>query len=377
MLLALNYAAMTALAIAINLIPVFLTTLSAAFGGLGSEQLGRIGAMSFAGLVAGIAASGPLADRIGAKPFVLAGNTLIALGLLVFGTAHTYFALLLAAFLMGLGAGVLDMVLSPIVCALRPENRAAAMNWLHAFYCFGAVITVLSGAAALRFGMNWRTVPLLFIVMPALVSVGFLLAGHVPLQAGGGKPAPVRSLLQQPHFVIALAAIFLGGATELGLAQWLPAYTELALGYSQWTGAVALIAFSLAMGLGRLAAGALSHRFRPLTLLIASCQACAVLFVIGSYAPWPPVALGACIAAGLAGSCLWPSMLATSADRFPRGGATMFALLAALGNAGGVFMPWAIGVAADRWTLRAGLAMSALCPLLMALLLSRMSHAQK
>ena len=86
------------------------------------------------------------------------------------------------------------------------------------------------------------------------------------------------------------------------------------------------------------------------------------------------VALGACVAAGLAGSSLWPSMLGASADRFPQGGATMFALLAALGNAGGVFMPWAIGVAADRWTLRAGLAMSAVCPLLMALLLSRLSH---
>ncbi|MEO7649551.1 MAG: MFS transporter, partial [Bryobacteraceae bacterium] len=109
----------------------------------------------------------------------------------------------------------------------------------------------------------------------------------------------------------------------------------------------------------------------------ASCQACAVLFVIGSYAPWPAVALGACVAAGLAGSCLWPSMLAASADRFPQGGATMFALLSALGNAGGIFVPWAIGLAADRWTLRAGLALSAVCPLLMTLALRRMGHVQE
>ena len=70
-------------------------------------------------------------------------------------------------------------------------------------------------------------------------------------------------------------------------------------------------------------------------------------------------------------------MLAASADRFPQGGATMFALLAALGNAGGIFMPWAIGLAADRWTLKAGLAMSAACPLLMAMLLARLGIEQE
>jgi len=38
---------------------------------------------------------------------------------------------------------------------------------------------------------------------------------------------------------------------------------------------------------------------------------------------------------GLAGSCLWPTTLGVASDRFPRGGATMFGLLAAFGNPGG------------------------------------------
>ena len=41
--------------------------------------------------------------------------------------------LLAAAALMGCGAGILDMVLSPIVSALEPERRTWAMNWLHSF----------------------------------------------------------------------------------------------------------------------------------------------------------------------------------------------------------------------------------------------------
>ena len=62
------YGAMMSLAIGINLLPVYLTTISRTFGGPGGltqEQLGRLGAVGFAGLVVGILITGPLADRWG------------------------------------------------------------------------------------------------------------------------------------------------------------------------------------------------------------------------------------------------------------------------------------------------------------------------
>src|ERR1700747_3563913 len=64
------YGAMMSLAIGVNLLPIFLTSFSASFGGangLSQEQLGRLGAFSFAGLAFGILLGGPLADRWGAK----------------------------------------------------------------------------------------------------------------------------------------------------------------------------------------------------------------------------------------------------------------------------------------------------------------------
>ena len=69
--------------------------------------------------------------------------------------------------------------------------------------------------------------------------------------------------------------------------------------------------------------------------------------------------------AGFTGSSLWPTMLAVAVDRAPDGGATMFAALAAFGNAGGILMPWVIGVVGDAHDLRWGLATSAIAPLLM------------
>jgi fucose permease len=173
-------------------------------------------------------------------------------------------------------------------------------------------------------------------------------------------------LLKDKVFLVSLAAIFLAGATELGMAQWLPAYTETALGYPKWMGGIALVAFSAAMALGRIAAGILGSRFSATSLMITGCCASFVLFLIACFSPWPAVALAGCVLAGFAGSSLWPSMLAATADRFPHGGATMFGLLAAFGNAGGIFMPWGVGAVADHSSMRLGLSSAAICPLLMA-----------
>jgi MFS family permease len=102
------HAGMMCLAIAINLLPVFLTTLSQEMGGgqgLTHEQLGRLAGITFVGLVGGILVTGPLADRWGAKRFTLVGNGLIGVGLLGLGWAPTYRAIGWAVFIMGIGPG--------------------------------------------------------------------------------------------------------------------------------------------------------------------------------------------------------------------------------------------------------------------------------
>ena len=363
------YAAMMCLAITINLAPVFLTTLSADLGGLSNEQLGRIGAATFAGLVLGILVTGPLADRLGAKPFTLIANALIAAGLLLLGVSHTYSLVLLAVFTMGAGAGVLDMVLSPIVCALQPERRAAAMNWLHSFYCAGAVATVLIAAWALAAGVHWRTIALRLTALPVFVCMAFGAVRIPPLVHERQVRTPLRMLARDPYFQAALAAIFLGGATELGMAQWLPAYAETTLHFGKWTAGMALLAFSVAMAIGRVAAGMIGARVSPLTLMIHCCWTSVLLFILACFLQWPAAALAACVLVGLTGSPLWPTMLGVTGDRFPNGGASMFGLLAALGNLGGIFMPWVVGLATDRCSMRWGLSTATVCPLLMAMLL--------
>ncbi len=368
------YLAMMALAIAINLLPVFLTTLSADLGGkagLSGEQLGRIGAVTFGGLVVGILATGPLADRIGAKPFAIGGNLLIAMGLIMLAIAPGYETVLAASLVMGLGAGSLDMILSPIVSVVQSERRTLAMNLLHSFYATGAVATILLSAVALRLDVGWRTVAWALLPMPLIIGLGFIVLRLPPIIAEASVRTPTRKLITRPVFVVLMAAIFLGGATEAGMAYWLPAYAEQTLGFTRWTAGLSLVGFSLAMAVGRIGILFVPKRVSTVALMLACCLSTAALFPIASFGPSNQIALVACIAAGLTGSCLWPSTLAVSADKYPNGGATMFALLAALGNLGGMVMPWIVGAIADAEgsNLRYGLLTATLCPVIMALLL--------
>lgn len=372
--LSLCYLAMMALAIGINLLPVFLTTIAVdpsvvgPLGELSKEQLGRLSAITFVGLVSAILVTGPLVDRApkhGPKFCAILGNLLVAVGLLVLAKAPSYMVLMVACYIMGFGSGTLDMVLSPIVAALQPHRRTVAMNMLHSFYCIGAVASILAGAWALEAHFGWRSISLWLIVMPVLVAAGFLLLDLPPLVPEGFSRTRLRVLIRAPFFLLALAAIFLGGATELGMAYWLPTYAEQNLHYTQWTAGMAFLCFSLAMAVGRIAVGALGNRVPAIPLLLVCCGGSVVLFLAGAFLPWPALALGACVLAGLTGSCLWPSVLGVTADHFPHGGASMFGLLAGVGNAGGIVMPWLVGVIADHAGLALGLATGALCPALM------------
>lgn len=378
-------AGMMSLAIAINLLPVFLTTLQNQFGSsLTSEQLGWLGTVTFVGVVIALLGGGPLADRFGAKVFTVLGSALVAAGLAWLSLALSYGSLLLACLLMGLGAGSLDMVLSPIVAAVQPHRRSAAMNWLHSFYCVGAVATVLLASWALRQNIGWRTLSLSLAAMPLVVLVAFAVMYIPPLVAEESDQSAgrhrLRELLRVGYFWAALAAIFLGGATEVGLAYWLPAYAEQGLGFSKWTGGMALTGFSIAMAVGRIAVGMKGAQLDGVQTMLYCCGSSVLFFLVACFAPWPAVALWACILAGLAGSALWPTMLGVAADRFPRGGASMFGLLAASGNLGGILMPWLVGFATDRgthhWThataMRLGLSTAILCPLFMGLILLRL-----
>ncbi len=351
-----------------SLIPVYLTTFGETFGGLSEHELGRIPATMFIGAFLSILISGPLADRFGAKRFAVGGMVLCALGLLCLSQASSYPFLLVASAILGLGAGVLDMILSPIVSALSADNRVSAMNRLHAFYCLGVVGIVLITSLCLYFNIHWRLVIALFALMPLSLGIGFLTSPLPPLVHPDHERYGLRKLIRRPRFYAAMLMIACVGAIEEGMGQWLPAYSESVLGYSKSTGAMALAGFALCMGTGRLLAPYAIQRFGAYALVLVCGISCAILYSVAAWANTPAIALSACVLVGLGCSVLWPTTLGMTADRIPQGGATMFSFMAGVGNLGCILAPWSEGVIANTWNLRVAIGVGTLAPIGLILL---------
>ncbi len=366
------YGSMVTMAAAVSITPVYMTTFSVAFGGkagLTEEQLGRIPAVLFASFMLTVLLTAPLADRAGAKRFLLAGHAAIIAGMAALASSVRYETLLLSVGILGFGAGCLDMVLSPVVSALRPEKRASAMNSLHSFYSAGSFATVMILSESLRRDVSWRLVCGAAVMFPLCLLLGFMPVRVPPMVREDREREPVRSLLQRKHLLAALFLIFLAGATEMGMAQWLPAYAERALGFTKSEGGRGLAGFFVGMTLGRALIAWAGHRFSSLQLVSLGALCCLAMLLTGVLATNSTVALAGCSGLGFSVSWLWPTALAMTADRSPHGGATMFALLGVCGTAGCVVMPWVVGIVADQTSLRYGVTAILACPILMLVLL--------
>ena len=371
-LLAGSYLGMVALGTQINTLAVCLVPIARSFGDLTQAQMGLIASVTFTGIVAGILVAGPLADRYGMRPFIIIGALLVVLGQVLMALAPAYRLLLAAGAVGGVGAGILDALFSPLVCNICREQRAGALNLLHAFYSIGAVVTVAGASWMLGCGLSWRFI---FPVMtlPALVCGALFVATSVAeAEAEAAERQGIGRLLCRPLFIILLATMLLIGANELAVAQWVPAYMANIFGWAEAPAGIVLMGFSIGMAVGRLSASALVRQLRPMVLVSLAALLCVACLVAAAFSPAAYGSAVAFVIFGLAVATLWPSLLAYTSEQFPRGGATMFSLLAGMGNAGGVIGPALVGFIADGAGLRWGMgAIAVISAILLAIFVWR------
>jgi fucose permease len=398
------YLGMFIQALVINLTPLLFIPLKEQFG-LTYEQVGRLVLINFLTQMVVDLLCCVLADRVSVKPLIVAANLLAGVGLWVFALAPRYLVapyagLVLGTVVFSVGCGLLEVLLSPIINAVPSASsgrKAADMALLHAFYPIGKVVVIIVTALALyALGTShWRGIVLAWSVFPFLNTLGFLLVRPPPL-AEEGRRQPLRELFRHPAYLALLLAIGLAGATEVTIAQWASAFLERGLGLPKLTAdLVGFCFFGVGMIAGRLWVGVKGEGLDIRRVMIASALLSAAMCLVMTLTPWAWLSLAVCAPAGLFVSMLWPGSLSLSAARFPRAGASMFALLAAAGDAGAALMPWAVGVVADNgglgWMaplfgsnllreqvgLRAGLLVTAACPLAMALTLGLMRDRRR
>jgi fucose permease len=343
---------MFVIALVANLAPPLFIPLRTAFG-FDFEQLGRLALFNFITQLGCILMGGPLVDRFGARPFALLGNGFTFAGLWLFAFADRIFpaapytGLALGTVVFSIGGAMLELVLSPIVNAVPSERKAADMSLLHAFYAIGQIATVLLTSLAIWFHAPWRVAVMCWSLLPLATAAGFLTIRIPPLVLEAQRQR-VRELLRKRIYLALLAGIFLAGATEMAISQWISAYAEKGLGLPKLVGDLGgCCLFGAMLGMGRIWMGLRKASTSLERVLPISCGIAIAAYLVAGVAPWSWLALAACAAAGLGVSLLWPGMLSLAAHHFPRGGASMFAVLSAAGTFGCALAPWLVGLVAD------------------------------
>ncbi len=316
------------------------------------------------------------ADKIGYRTVVVFANAISTVSFLLLGilpkVITPYVGLIIAALINAVASGILEVITSPIIAAIPQEENPSSLSFLHSFYSWGQVLTVvISTIFFLLFGKeNWSFLCALCAVVPLIVGILFL---KVPINSftNDETKVPMRKLFKIKAFWIFLILMLCSGAAELGMAQWASLFAETALGVSKAVGDLfGPCSFAVAMGIGRIIYAKFSKKLNILNYLMFCSFLCAISYLMAALSPNSFLSLLGCTLCGFSVGVMWPGVLSMASVRCPEGGTALFGLLAFSGDVGCFAGPNFIAAVSEKVTvngsaLKGGLLFCTVFPLAM------------
>ena len=303
-----------------------------------AEMIGAALGVAFLGFALTIAIGSPLLDAIGMGRLLGGSGACFFLGTLIVVFAGdiaqgpaVYNVIWAGMVITGIGWGLVETVINPLAATLYPEEKTKRLNLVHAYWPFGIIVGGLIGLGIGQLNLNWQY-KLSVVVIPASVVVIGCLSTKFPrterVEAGISTAETFREVMK-PAFLIWFFSMFLTAAAELAPGQWVDMALTRTVGiHGIWL----LIYVSGLMYVMRHFAGPMAHKLSPVGLLWVSCLLASGGLLLLSVANSPVTGLLAATVWGTGVCYMWPTMLASAAERFPRGGALLIGLMGTAGT---------------------------------------------
>jgi MFS transporter, FHS family, glucose/mannose:H+ symporter len=314
------------------------------------------------------------ANRL-ARRFEMRRGTILGCGMVAAGVLG-YMLLpfpvnILSAFLVGFGAGTLEVLLNRLVELLAGDEPGAALTRLHSTWGLGAVAIPLAVALVIQLGLNWRWAGVLLLLYLALCVTLVWRWPEFKVDHGPDvkwRRVPWRSIL------IFVAMFFVYTGVETAVGGWATTFFAQ-LGEGVLLGALATSFFFLMLTIGRFLFGSRVDRlgFARTVRLSNLLGAGALLLTF-----FPSLALIGFGLAGLAFSVVFPTMLAWAARAHPDLRAQMTSISIASAGLSSLFVPSIIGItvtAIGAWSLTPILVVTALVVVGLTYLEQRRAYA--
>ena len=293
--------------------------------------------------------------------------------------------LVICVILSAIGAGIVEVVISPIVEACPTGGKSAAMSLLHSFYSWGQAGVVILSTIFFKFvGIeHWRILACLWAIIPAIGALAFCF---VPIYTLAADKKSTSSNVKQASpfrsgtFVIFFLLMICSGASEMAISQWASTFAESGLGVSKAVGDIlGPCCFAILMGVARVGYAKISDRIDLRKFILYSAMLCIISYLIAALSPNPVISLFGCALCGLSVGIMWPGTYSLATKTVPNMGLTAFAILAIGGDLGCMIGPAAAGFIAGLFNdnLKISFLLSAAFPITMLIILISYSKLKR
>lgn len=331
------------------------------------------------GSMLGILSSGPLVMRLGTRPVVLAGSSLVVVALPAIALGASTGQTLLTAFglaLFGGGMGGGEVAMNVEGADVERLGGRSFLPSLHGCFSLGTVIGAVLGIVAN--GAGFPVVP--HLVATAAVGAGLLLWAKRAIPVGTGKvtaaeraaqAATPRPAIWKDTRLVCIGGVVLAMALAEGTANdWLPLLMVDGHGFGATMGSLVFALFAASMTIGRFSGGPIVERVGRSRVLLVSALFAATGLALIAYVDSQIVAVVAVVLWGLGASLGFPLALSAAGDS-GRDSAARVALASVIGYLAFLVGPPTLGFLGEEIGLRGALVV----PLAVALLAAVLSPA--
>ncbi len=337
-----------------NLTALLFVVFNAEPYGISLEKLGRLIFVNFIAQLFIDALSVYIVPRIGYKRCVLLAQFCSGFGYVLMAVLPfimpAYIGIMLSIIVLAVGSGFTEVLISPIIEALPTQNKAGNMSFLHSFYCWGQVLTVvITTLLLLAIGRNnWFILPLFWSVLPFINTFIFSKAEIIELQTDENHARTPFVIFKNKSFYLYVVLMLCGGASELAMAQWSSFFVEVGFSVDKWLGdLLGPCMFAVFMGIGRILFAGFSKRIQLDKVLMCCALLCVICYLLVGLSNNAIIGVIGCSICGLSVSIMWPGALSLGAKQFASCGTVVFSSLAIFGDLGCALGPWILGIVAD------------------------------